>query len=198
MESDSGIDLLFLDESEIHLNPHLVRMWMPKGEQVKIPAPGSNRKIPIFGALNYRTNHVSYRIGNGKNAAEFLGFLAELAAEHQERSCILVLDNASYHTATVVRQYFEELRSTFEVVWLPPYSPELNEIERIWKYIKGASLANYDFGNAATLREAIAQVFEEFNRFIYRKLKNIMNIFFMVFYIQYLILKTPALTTITD
>ena len=136
---------------------------MPCGERLEIPAPGTNRKIPIYGALNYRTNQVSYRIGSGKNATVFLGFLAQLAQEYQGRHGILVLDNASYHTAAVVRSYLAELGSTFEVIWLPPYCPELNDIERIWKYVKGASLANYDFGGVATLREAIVEVFDELN-----------------------------------
>ena len=152
-----------MDESEIHLHPHLVRAWMPRGERLEIPAPGTNRKIPIYGALHYRTNEVSYRIGSGKNATYFLAFLAQLAQEYQGRHCILVLDNASYHTAAVVRSYLAELNSMFEVIWLPPYCPELNDIERIWKYVKGASLANYDFGQAATLREAIVEVFDELN-----------------------------------
>ena len=155
--------MLFLDESEIHLHPHLVRAWMPRDERLEIPAPGTNRKVPIYGALNYRTNRVSYRIGSGKNATNFLAFLAQLAQEYQGRPCVLVLDNASYHTAAIVRSYLAELGSTFEVIWLPPYSPELNDIERIWKYVKGASLANYDFGQTATLREAIVEVFEELN-----------------------------------
>ena len=59
LESDSGIELLFLDESEIPLYPHLVRMWMPKGWCVEVPATGKNQKIPIYGALNDRTNKVS-------------------------------------------------------------------------------------------------------------------------------------------
>ena len=41
--------------------------------------------------------------------------------------------------------------------------PELNDIEHIWKYVKGASLANFDFGNASSLRQAIAEVFDELN-----------------------------------
>jgi len=136
---------------------------MPRGDRLEIPAPGTNRKIPIYGALNYRTNEVSYRTGSGKNAMGFLSFLAQLAQQYQGRHGILVLDNASYHTAGVVRNYLAELNSLFEVIWLPPYSPELNDIERIWKYVKGASLANYDFGQAATLREAIVEVFDELN-----------------------------------
>lgn len=137
---------------------------MPKGVRVEVPAPGSNQKIPLYGALNYRTNHVSYRIGDGKNAGEFLGFLSQLAQEYRGRHCLLVLDNASYHTAKIVQQFLEELSESFEVIWLPPYCPELNDIERIWKYIKAASLANFDFGNKDSLRQAITEVFDELNR----------------------------------
>jgi transposase len=139
-------------------------MWQPKGETVEVPAPGKNRKLVIYGALNYRTNHVSYRIGTGKNARNFLGFLAELAAEYRGRHCVVVLDNASYHTAKVVRQYLAETGETFRVVWLPPYSPELNDIDHIWQYVKGASLANFEFGTVDNLRDAVAKVFDELNR----------------------------------
>jgi putative transposase len=155
--------LLFLDESEIHLHPRLVNMWMPKGQRFEVPVPVANHKVPLYGALNYRTNQLSYHVGHGKNAAEFLGFLAQLAEEYRSRPSILVLDNASYHTAVAVLKYLEELSSGFQVIWLPPYSPELNDIEHIWKYVKGASLANYDFGCAQTLRDAIREVFEELN-----------------------------------
>ncbi len=137
---------------------------MPRGRQVRVPAPGTNRKVPVYGALNHRTNRLSYRVGERKRAAEFLGFLAQLAAEYAGRPCVLVLDNASYHTAAVVRAYLAEMTDSFEILWLPPYSPELNEIERIWKYVKGASLANYDFGAVENLRDAIARVFDELNR----------------------------------
>ena len=136
---------------------------MQRGDCVHIPAPGKNRKIPLYGALNYRTNRVSYRIGQEKNTATFLGFLAQLACEYRGRPCILVLDNASYHTALVARKYLAETTDCFEVIWLPPYSPELNDIERIWKFVKGASLANYDFGHVDNLRDAIVQVFRELN-----------------------------------
>jgi len=163
MESGSNIELLFLDESEIHLYPHLVRMWMLKGQCVEVPAPGKNQKIPIYGALNYRTNKVSYQIGYGKNAVEFLGFLAQLAHEYHNRHCVVVLDNASYHTACIVQKFLDELSSSFQVIWLPPYCPELNDIEHIWKYVKGASLANFDFGDTGSLRQAIAEVFDELN-----------------------------------
>ena len=82
---------------------------MPRAERLEIPAPGTNQKIPIYGALNYRTNRVSYKVGYGKNAVEFLGFLAQLADEYGGRPCVVVLDNASYHTAVVVQKFLAEM-----------------------------------------------------------------------------------------
>jgi transposase len=63
----------------------------------------------------------------------------------------------------VVQKFSAELSTGFEVVWLPPYCPELSDIERIWKYVKGGSLANYDFGHVTNLRQAISEVFDEIN-----------------------------------
>lgn len=139
-------------------------MWQPRGETVEVPTPGTNRKLPIYGALNYRTNRVSHRVGTGKNSRNFLAFLAQLAVEYRGRRCVLVLDNASYHTSIVVAQYLREMTDAFEVAWLPPYCPELNDIERIWKYVKGAAMANYDFGEVGSLREAADRAFENLNR----------------------------------
>ena len=139
-------------------------MWQVRGETVEIPAPGTNKKFPVYGALNYRTNHVSHRNGNGKNSRNFVAFLAQLAQEYRNRTCILVIDNASYHTSAISRNYLAEMQGTFHVVWLPPYSPELNDIERIWKYVKGAAVANHDFGGVADLREAVTSAFSDLNR----------------------------------
>ena len=164
LEPHPGVEFLYLDESWIHLHPHLVRMWQAKGETVEIPAPGKNRKFPVYCALNYRTNRVSHRVGTGKNSRNLLAFLAQLALEYRGRRCVLVLDNASYHTSIVVAQYLREMTDTFEVAWLPSYCPELNDIERIWKYVKGAAMANYDFGEVTSLREAVDLAFEYLNR----------------------------------
>jgi hypothetical protein len=51
----------------------------------------------------------------------------------------------------------------FQVIWLSPYCPELNAIKHIWKYVKGASLANFDFGDTGSLRQAMAEVFDKLN-----------------------------------
>lgn len=96
-----------------HLYPHLVRMWMPRGQCVEIPAPGEKQKTPIYGTLHYRTNKISYQTGYGRNAVEFLGFLPQLPREYRDRHCILVLYNAS--------QYYEAVKCCdVPIVFVPP------------------------------------------------------------------------------
>ena len=103
----------------------------------------------------------SHQVDYDKNAVEFLGFLAQLAYEYHDKHCVVVVDNASYHTACVVQKILDELSFRFQVIRLPPYSPELNDIEHIWKYVKGASLTNFNFGDSNSLRQAITEVFNE-------------------------------------
>lgn len=136
---------------------------MPKGQCVEVSTPDKNQKISINGGLNYRTNLVSQRINYGKNAVKFIGFLARLTREYRHSYRILVLDNASYHTAHIVQEFLDELYGCFQIIQLPSYCLELNDIEHIWKYIKGASLANFDFEDTGSLRQAIAKVFDELN-----------------------------------
>ena len=127
------------------------------------PCPRQESESPHLWRVELSNEQSLLQSRFGKNAVEFLGFLAQLAHEYSGRPCIVVLDNASYHTAVVVQKFLAELSTRFEVVWLPPYCPKLNDIERIWKYVKGASLANYDFGNVTNLRQAITEVFDEIN-----------------------------------
>jgi len=103
-------------------------------------------------------------LGRARTLGTSVAFLAQLAVEYHGRRCVLVLDNASYHTAIVVAQYLHEMIDAFEVAWLAPYCPELDDIERIWKYVKGSAMANHDFGEVEALREAVDTAFEVLNR----------------------------------
>lgn len=163
MGADAPFDLIYADETEAHLHPQLTKAWAKVGQPAEVPSPGTNEKVPIYGALNCRTNELFARLGSGKNAGEFLGFLAELVVHQGDRPWVLVLDNASYHTVDAVVGYLAELSPRVRVVWQCPYSPELNGIERVWKYLKGACLANYFFGTVADLKGAFQRSLDAFN-----------------------------------
>ncbi|MBS3764219.1 MAG: IS630 family transposase [Planctomycetes bacterium] len=91
-----------------------------------------------------------------KNSEEFLLFLRHLLEDKPpDTTYILVLDNAGYHRANKVMDFFKQHRGDIEPFWLPPYSPELNLIEYVWGYLKEKVTNNYYFGEMDHLLRAL-------------------------------------------
>jgi transposase len=134
--------LIFQDEMEIHRLPALARMWAPVGQQPAVPAPGQNQKKVVYGGVDYKTGKLTYTIADAKSGTKFLVFLVALVTAYMGRKIRMVCDNGRFHTTKAVQQWLDEHRDQIEVFWLPPYSPSLNLIERLWGHIKRTILAN--------------------------------------------------------
>jgi transposase len=139
--------LIYQDEMEIHRHPTLTRMWAPVGQQPEVPAPGKNEKKVVYGGVDYKTGKLTYTIADTKCGAEFLAFLIVLVAKYAGRKIRLVCDNGRFHTTHAVQAWLLEHRDPMEIFWLPPYSPSLNLIERLWGHVKRTLLANVLFEN---------------------------------------------------
>jgi transposase len=132
---------------EIHRHPALTRMWARVGQQPEVPAPGQNEKKVVYGGVDYKTGKLTYTVADTKSGTEFLAFLLVLVARYVGRKIVLVCDNGRFHTTKAVQQWLAEHRDQIEVFWLPPYSPSLNLIERLWGHIKRTILANVLYDN---------------------------------------------------
>jgi len=117
-------------------------MWAPVGKQPEVPAPGQNEKKVVYGGVDYKTGELTYTVADTKSGTEFLAFLVVLVARYAGRKILLVCDNGRFHTTKAVQAWLAGHRSQIEVFWLPPYSPSLNLIERLWGHIKRTILAN--------------------------------------------------------
>jgi putative transposase len=126
-----------------------------------IPAAGTNQKLCLYGAINYRTGQVHYMLNSRKNAHRFRQFLDQLLSCHKKHTAILVLDNATYHRTPEILDILAEHEDHVQVVWLPKYSPELNLIEGLWGYLKQSALNNYYYGDLESLEEAVDEAFKE-------------------------------------
>lgn len=132
-----------------------------RGVRPIVPAAGVNRRLCVYGALNYRTGQSHYLVHPKKNAQQFHEFLWQLLEAHSERRLVLVIDNASYHRTRKILALLEDHADHLFVVWLPRYSPELNLIEGLWGYLKRSALNNYFFGEIDSLETAIHDAFGE-------------------------------------
>ena len=139
---------------EIHRHPALTRAWAPVGQQPEVPAPGQNQKRVVYGGVDYKTGEFTYTIAATKCGAQFLVFLAALLVRYAGRKVILVCDNGRFHTTAAVREFLAAHRDQLRVFWLPPYSPSLNLIERLWGHLKRTVLANVLYDSLDDLEAA--------------------------------------------
>jgi transposase len=120
------------------------------------------RSAKVFGALSLSCNpRFSFAFAERFNAKSFLRFLKRLV-NNSTRKILMILDNVRYHHARVVREWVEANCDRIELHFLPPYSPEFNAIENLWRITKRATTHNRHF---ATLDELRARLFRRFNRY---------------------------------
>lgn len=134
-----------MDEVSLDLEPPLHACWMKQGQQKIVPAlqPGPKQHRHIFGAYSWNTDTISWQVANWKNSKSFLAFLEYLLVEcYPTGRIILVMDNVSYHKSAAVLAALSLFEHRLLILWLPPYCPELNLIERYWKHLKELACAN--------------------------------------------------------
>lgn len=102
---------------------------------MKVPT-GPHQRRTVFGALDYGSGQVTWQIQPKKGGEAFAAFLAQIAQAWPTDQLVLVMDNASYHRSPVVRAWWAAQADRITPFWLPVYSPHLNLIERVWRFLK--------------------------------------------------------------
>ena len=118
---------------------------MKQGQQKIVPAlqPGSKQHRHILGAYSWNTDTISWKVTDWKNSRTFLDFIEYLLTEcYPTGRLVLVMDNVSYHKSASVLAALSLFEHRLLILWLPPYCPELNLIERYWKHLKDLACAN--------------------------------------------------------
>jgi len=131
--------------------------WMKRGEQKTLPAfSGRRYNLHWAGAYDYQSDKVHCQIMEHKTGSAFIYFLEWLIWQVYPQSfLVLVLDNASYHHTAAVHAFLTLVQAHVTVLFLPPYCPELNLIERFWRYLKDHATANTLFPNLADLQASV-------------------------------------------
>lgn len=136
-------------------------MWIPPEDQdpVLLHAP-TRKSVACFGAVNIRTGTLVTAFESPFNGESFLRFLKTLLKHRSHgKRLVLVLDNAKYHHARALQPWLRQQRKVLSLLFLPPYSPELNPIERVWKLTRRLATHNRHF---PTLEDVINAVTERF------------------------------------
>ncbi|WP_267897299.1 IS630 family transposase [Peribacillus saganii] len=134
--------ILFEDESMIRDYQAIQCSWFLKGKQRLIPTYGQHRGAKLLGTLNYETGEVFVAEAHRYDAKVFLEFLKLVLLKYPDGKIVMILDNARIHHAKLIQPFLEENKARLQLVFLPPYSPELNLVEGFWKWMKETVINN--------------------------------------------------------
>ena len=140
-------------------------MWVPPEDKDPVVYHHPTRKsVGYFGAVRLRDGRLVFRREtakfNGETFWDFLRLLRETTAESGRR-IVLISDNAQYHRSKLHLAWRLQQQPQFLLDFLPPYSPQLNPIERVWKLTRRLCLHNRYFGFLESVMEAVEHQFAE-------------------------------------
>jgi transposase len=150
--------ILYVDEVDIHLNPKIGPDWMLRGTQKTVLTPGKNQKRYLAGALNARTGRLTWVEAERKNSQLFILQLWQLVGrDYPEAKRIhLILDNYRIHSSLQVQAALARLDGRVVLHFLPPYCPDHNRIERVWRDLHENVTRNHQCGG---MKELMGEVY---------------------------------------
>ena len=137
-------------------------MWVAPEvrDPVLMHAP-TRKSVACFGAVSLSTGRFVWQVCPVFNAETFVSFLRRLL-RHRRRGkrIVVVLDNAKHHHANMLKPLLRKYRQDLTLLFLPPYSPQLAPIERVWKLTRRLALHNRDFATLAEVLSAVEACFQ--------------------------------------
>ena len=111
--------------------------WAEKGKQPKLKQKQRQReRNTLFGCVEPQTGIVLTSENERGNTKSFYSFLIKTAKHFGNRKVVMVLDNVKYHHAKRLKPILERYKHRIELVFLPPYSSDLNPMERVWWFMR--------------------------------------------------------------
>jgi len=161
-----GERLFYEDEVDIHLNPKIGLDWTGYGQQKEAMTPGKNQKRYLAGALDVRSGEITWVEADHKTSYLFLDLLDKLCQRYPEvQRFHLILDNYRIHSSTIVLAALGGyLAGTVELHFLPPYCPDHNKIERVWKDLHANVTRNHRCRGMKHLMQEVRYYLHKRNR----------------------------------
>jgi transposase len=154
---------MFEDEASFWLDGTLHVTWARVGVQPRVDTFGQRKTAHVFGAVSLeRKPRFIYHFADVFNGRTFLEFL-KLLVFRCRRKIFLVIDNGPCHQLEPEGQrWLADNRHRIELFRLPPYSPEFNAIEGIWKVTKKTTTHNRFYSSVVERDDALIETFEDF------------------------------------
>jgi transposase len=130
-----GAEIFFADEAAVRTDFHAGTTWAPVGQTPVVAASGARRSIMMISAVSAKGKLRFMVTDTGLKAPEFIEFCRRLLHDTSGK-VFLIVDGNQIHRAKIVKEFIAATHGRLELFFLPPYSPELNPDEWVWKNVK--------------------------------------------------------------
>jgi len=158
-------EILFMDAVHPQHNPVMGSGWIKQGKDFQICSNTGRKRLNINGAVSLNTLKMVMRYDDSINAQSTIELFKQIESEYPSAPKITIIcDNARYYRSVLVREYLEDSR--LELMFLPAYAPNLNLIERYWKYFKKTILYNHYYESFKEFKQACENFFENTDKHV--------------------------------
>lgn len=165
---NSGEELWFFDESRFGTHSKVGHAWYKTGVRTPVKIKVGYQNFYLYSAVNHKTGEEFTLILPKVNTVCMNIFLTEFAQNIQGRKVVLIMDGAAWHKSKALT-----IPDQMRIIIQPPYSPELNPVEKFWQYIKNNTIKNQLFDNLNKLEKALTTFLNTINPCIITKLCNV-------------------------
>ena len=149
LENENTV-VLTEDEMMLSTQTTTQKIWLPRGEFPKIDVSSKKEIRCIYGFLNVQ-NGVQHAFKTLRaNSEATCEVLDKIGAIYKNKKIVIIWDNASWHRSALIRDYLSKTKHNFYLIALPPYAPELNPQEHVWKAGREKVTHNAFIGNIDT------------------------------------------------
>ena len=170
--------LFFVDAAHFVMQPFLGFLWCFVRQF--IPSPSGRKRFNVLGALHATTLQVVTSTNDSYiNSYSVAKLMCRIAVEFADLPITLVMDNARYQHCRLVMDLATTLG--IELLFLPPYSPNLNLIERLWKFVKKKCLYSEYYETFTDFKQAIMDCIAEADGAYKQELASLLTLRFQTF-----------------
>jgi transposase len=175
---NGDLSLFFMDSAHFVLGAFLCSLWSIN--RLFIPSPAGRQRLNVIGAINAITKQLYCQTNTSYvNAFTVTDFLRFLRRQIPKLPIVIVLDNARYQHCKFAVDIAQSLGITF--LFLPPYSPNLNIIERLWKFVKKKVLYAKYYSNFNLFQTAITECLYQVNNKYHHEVDSLCTLNFQTF-----------------
>jgi len=139
-----------MDEARFGTHSKLGHGWFPTGERSRINVKLGFKNFYVYSAIEPKTGD-AFNLTLPKVNTEIMNlYLHEISKHYKDENITIVMDGAGWHKSKKLI-----IPANVTIIYLPPYCPELNPVERFWLYVKGNVIRNKYYDSLDVLEDTV-------------------------------------------